>query len=92
VDTVGFNERFWMDRPGTPHTEQLHLVERFTRTDFNTIKYDVTIDDPGAYTAPWSGGFMLEFIPDQESFEFICQDNNPLLSEINSVNKNRIAP
>ena len=35
---------------GTPHTEQLHLVERFTRTDFNSLKYEATVDDPGAYT------------------------------------------
>jgi hypothetical protein len=48
VDTIGFNEKFWMDREGTPHTEELHLIERFTRTDFNTLKCEVTIDDPGA--------------------------------------------
>ena len=91
VDTVGFNEGFWMDRRGSPHTEKLHTLERFTRTDSLTIKYEVTVDDPGAYTAPWTGGLMLEFIPDQESFEFICQDNNPL-SEINNENKSRVAP
>ena len=47
VDTVGFNEGFWMDRRGTPHTDTLHTVERFTRTDSRTIKYELTIDDPG---------------------------------------------
>lgn len=76
VDSVGFNERFWMDREGTPHTRQLHLIERFTRTDFNTLKYEVTIDDPGAYTAPWTGGFLLRWSPGAELFEYICQDNN----------------
>ena len=60
VDTVGFNTRFWMDREGTPHTEQLHLVERFTRTDFNSLKYEATVDDPGAYTTVWTGGFTVE--------------------------------
>ena len=47
VDTVGFNESFWMDRRGSPHTEKLHTLERFTRTDAATIKYEVTVDDPG---------------------------------------------
>ena len=76
VDSVGFNERFWMDREGTPHTSQLHLVERFTRTDFNTLKYELTVDDPGAYTAPWTGGFLLRWSRNTELFEYICQDNN----------------
>ena len=52
--TVGFNERAWIDRAGSPHTEKLRFIERFTRTDSNTMKYEVTIDDPGAYTATWS--------------------------------------
>ena len=48
VDTVGYNEQFWMDRGGTPHTEKLHTVERFTRTDQATIRYELTVDDPDA--------------------------------------------
>ena len=90
IDTVGFNERAWMDQPGSPHTDQLHLVEKLTRTDFNTIKYEITIDDPGAYTRPWSGGFEMRFSPGQEPFEFICQDNNET-TELNGL-KSRITP
>jgi len=89
-DTIGFNERFWIDRQGTPHTNQLHLVERLTRIDFNTIKYEVTLEDPGAYTASWKGGFNLRFTPDQESFEFMCQDNMKT-SEINGETS-RVVP
>jgi hypothetical protein len=76
VDTVGYNTKFWMDREGTPHTEQLHLVERFTRTDFNSLKYEVTVDDPGAYTDVWTGGFIMRWSPGTEMWEYICQDNN----------------
>jgi hypothetical protein len=76
VDTIGFNEKFWIDRQGTPHTDRLHLVERFTRSDFNTLKYEFTIDDPGAYTAPWTSGILLRWSPGQELFEYVCQDNN----------------
>jgi hypothetical protein len=76
VDTVGFSEDFWIDRTGLPHTEKLHTVERFTRTDFSTIKYEVLIDDPSVYTKPWKGGFDLRWSANVELFEYICQDNN----------------
>ena len=76
VDTIGFNENFWLDRYGFPSTEKLHLTERFTRTDSNTMKYEVTIDDPDAYTAPWTSGFYLFWDAGQELFEYVCQENN----------------
>jgi hypothetical protein len=76
VDTVGFNERAWMNRDGLPHTDRLHLVERLTRVDFNTLKYELTIDDPGAYTAPWTTGFSMQWTSGSELFEYICQENN----------------
>jgi hypothetical protein len=75
VDTVGFNEGFWFSR-GIPHTDLLHMTERFTRTDSNTTRYDVTIDDKGAYTAPWTAGFQLRWEPGTELFEYVCQENN----------------
>jgi len=77
VETVGFNERAWIDRAGTPHTEKLRFIERFTRTDSNTLKYEVTIDDPGAYTATWSTApFTMTWTPDRELFEYQCQQSN----------------
>jgi hypothetical protein len=76
VDTVGFNEKFWIDREGSPHTDKLHLIERFTRPDFNTLQYELTVDDPGAYTATWTGGFLLRWSAGTELFEYSCQENN----------------
>jgi len=76
VDTVGFNEQNWIDPEGLVHTDQYHQLERFTRTDFNTLRYEVTIDDPGAYTAPWTAGFLLRWEAGAELFEYICQQNN----------------
>jgi hypothetical protein len=76
VDTVGFNERMWIDRGAAPHTEKLHLIEKFTRTDMNSMTYELTVDDPGAYTATWSRTSQMRFSPNSELFEFICQDNN----------------
>ena len=78
VDTVGFNERFWFERQGAPHTDRLHLIERFTRTDLNNLKIELTIDDPGAYTRTWTTGFYLRWTAGEssETIEYICQANN----------------
>ena len=76
IDTVGFNESAWMDRYGLPHTDQLHMLERVTRLDFNTLNYEVTIDDPGAYTAPWTSGYTKQWEPGTDLFEYVCQENN----------------
>ena len=65
-----------MDRFGLPHTHLLHVTERFTRLDDTTLEYEVTIDDPGAYTAPWTTGILLRWNSSQELFEYVCQDNN----------------
>lgn len=76
VDNIGFNEGFWMDRAGSPHTEKLHFIEKFTRSDYNLLDYEVTVDDPGAYTATWSNKFQMRWNGGQELFEYVCQDNN----------------
>jgi hypothetical protein len=54
----------------------LRFTEKFTRTDKNTMKYEVTVDDPGAYTAPWTNTFNMRWGAGQEMFEYVCQDNN----------------
>jgi len=76
IDTIGINERAWMNRDGIPHTDRLHLVERVSRPDFNTLKYEVTIDDAGAFTKPWNSGFSLNWSAGTEMWEYVCQDNN----------------
>jgi len=77
VETVGLNEKFWLDTRGTPHTSKLKFTERFTRPDMNTLQYQATIDDPGAYTAPWTTNvFTMRWSPNLDPFEYICQDNN----------------
>jgi hypothetical protein len=76
IDSVGFSENAWMNRDGLPHTSQLHLVERLTRVNFETLNYEVTIDDPGAYTAPWTSGYTLGWSKGLDLFEYVCQENN----------------
>jgi hypothetical protein len=77
IDTIGLNDKFWLDSGGTPHTEQLHLVERWTRTDFATLRRDVTVEDPGAFTKPFTVTFTAKLsVPGSEILEYICIENN----------------
>ncbi len=76
VDTIGYTERVWMNRDGLPSTDRMHLIERLSRPDYDTLKYEVTIDDAGAYTATWTSGFSMRWTPGDELFEYVCQDNN----------------
>jgi hypothetical protein len=55
VDALGFNDRAWLDPIGHPRTEMLHLVEHWRRVDHDTLVDNLMIDDPGAYTKPWTG-------------------------------------
>jgi len=75
VDSVGYNEKFWLSAGGLPSTEALHVVERFTRIDLNTLKYEVTIDDPRAYTRTWTAAWTMPWVPDQDLQEYFCEDN-----------------
>ncbi|HTG73361.1 MAG TPA: hypothetical protein VMB70_06310, partial [Terriglobia bacterium] len=70
------SEKFWLDRAGSPHTEKMHVTEKFTRTNMTTMQYEYTVDDPYTYTAPWTRVATITFRPGQELFEYICQDNN----------------
>jgi Family of unknown function (DUF6152) len=75
VESVGYNEKFWLSSAGLPHTEALHLTERFTRTDLNTLKYEVAVEDPRTYTRTWTGGWTIQWVPDQDIQEVFCEDN-----------------
>jgi len=54
VDTVGLNDKVWLDEAAHPQTEQMHMIERYKRVDKDTLRLDLTFDDPGAYTKTWS--------------------------------------
>ena len=75
VESVGYNERFWFAGGGLPHTESLHLTERYSRPDHDTLSYEVTIDDPGAYTRPWTARLTARWVADREIDEFFCEEN-----------------
>jgi hypothetical protein len=75
VDTVGFNAITWLDHVGLPHTEALHVVEHIRRVDRNTLVDDFTIEDPKAYTKPWTASQTFTLKPGWEISEYVCDNN-----------------
>ena len=82
VDTTGFNGKTWLDQAGHPTTEALHVIERIRRRDFGHLEIQTTIDDPKAYTKPWTVKEELHLLPDSELIEFICGENNRDVSHL----------
>lgn len=74
VDTRGFNDKSWLDDSGRPHSEALHTVERFRRTDFGHMDVEITIDDPEVYTKPWSFPMKFDFLADTDMIEDVCDN------------------
>jgi hypothetical protein len=76
VDTRGFNEDFWFTNGGLPHTDQLKLIEKISRPNLDTLKYDLTVEDPGAYTRPWSAAsWTLRWVAGKDMARHLCQEN-----------------
>jgi hypothetical protein len=78
VDTVNFNDRTWIDRVGHPHSDQLHVIERFRRTAHDHLVDDITIDDPKAYTKPWTARLEFKLRPWKLTEQF-CEDGESFL-------------
>jgi hypothetical protein len=75
IDTIGFNDRTWIDRGGLPHSDQLHLIERIRRLSRDALEIKFTIDDPKTYTETWQGYRNFKLRPAWNLEEFICADN-----------------
>jgi hypothetical protein len=75
VDTVGLNDKTWLDQVGHPHSDALHVVERLRRIDHDTLQDDVTIDDPKAYKKPWIGQQVFKLRPSWHLLEYVCTDD-----------------
>jgi hypothetical protein len=75
VDTVGFNDKTWLDRDGHPHSDQLHVTERFHRVDRDNMTIDITMEDPKALAKPWTTQLNFQYKPDWDVMELVCTDN-----------------
>ena len=75
VESLGFNDRTWLDHDGHPHTENLRVTERYRRRTFGTLDLEVTLSDPAAYAKPWTVAVRAQLAPDTEMIEFVCNEN-----------------
>jgi hypothetical protein len=75
VESSGFNDRTILDYTGHPHSEALKIIEKFRRKDFGHMRLDITYEDPKTYNRPWTVGVDLNFVPDTELLEFVCNEN-----------------
>jgi hypothetical protein len=76
VETIGFRDDVWLDVEGSPLTNAGKMTERFHRTNYGHLEIDVTVDDPSAYTKPWTVKIRQQLMPDTELIEFICNEND----------------
>jgi hypothetical protein len=74
ADTVGLNDKAWLDDPGHPRSDAMHITERFHRRDFGHLDVQITFDDPKVYTKPWTVTLPFELYPDTELIESICEN------------------
>jgi hypothetical protein len=81
IDTIGFNDRTRLDTIGHPHSDQLHVIERLTRTDAKHIAYEMTVTDPKTYTKPFTNKRTFNLKPSWELMEYACEENNKDVGE-----------
>ena len=75
VDTIGLNDKTWIDEAGTPHTDALHMVERFRRVNHDTLEIEFSFDDPKIFTTPWTPKENFKLLPDGEIHQsYSCAD------------------
>ena len=75
VEVGGFKEGTWLDNGGHPHTESLHITERYRRLNFGSLDLDVAVNDPKAYSKPWkSATIHFKLFPDTELLEHLCEN------------------
>jgi hypothetical protein len=82
IDSSGFVEGSWLDNEGHPGSEALHVIERFRRPDFGHLNLQLTIDDPKAYTKPWTVNLQFTAMPDAELIEYVCSENEKDLNHL----------
>jgi hypothetical protein len=80
VETTGLRDGGWLDIWGSPFTDKAKVTERFRRVNFGTLEIDVTVDDPKAYTKPWTVRVNQRIMADGELIEFICNENQQFTS------------
>jgi hypothetical protein len=82
VESVGFNDKTWLDTSGHPHTEALRTTERYRRRNFGNLELEVTFRDPAVYARPWTVSVRAELAPDTELIEYVCNESKSDLDRL----------
>ncbi len=75
VQTIGFRDGLWLDTGGSPLTDAARVTERFRRVNYGNLEIEITVDDPKAYTKPWTVTVKQILAPDTELLDYICLEN-----------------
>ncbi|HEY6340973.1 MAG TPA: hypothetical protein VIY49_05740 [Bryobacteraceae bacterium] len=90
VESTGFNDRTWLDRAGHPHSESLRVTERFRRVDFGHVRYQITYDDPETLTKPLTVALTLDYAPDTEMLETVCNEGETDTARLHAIAEARL--
>jgi hypothetical protein len=82
VDRVNFVNEVWLDQQAHPHTDKLHVIERYRRPDLGHLEAEITVEDPGVLAKPWTFKRVSDLAPKEQLREFICDENNSDLSHL----------
>lgn len=82
VDRIGFDERVWLDQEAHPHSDKLHVVERYRRPDLGHLETEITVEDPGVLARPFTMKRVADLAPTERIYEFICAENNKDVSHL----------
>jgi len=91
VDTVGFNGKTWLDLAGHPTSDQLHVIERYSRPDFGHLKWEITIEDPVMYTRAWKVTEIIPVITNGDLIEYVCTENERDSRHLDAIDAQRRA-
>ena len=92
VETTGFRDGGWLDVTGSPLTDAAKMTERFRRVNYGTLEIEVTVDDPKAYTKPWTVTLNQRILPDTDLIEFVCAENEKVVAAFSEVMNRLRAP
>ena len=90
VDSFGFNDRTWLDARGLPHTEALRTTERYRRRTFGQLQVELTVTDPGAFAKSWTVTYDLQFQPDSEMVEGVCEDKTHWIGRLSDAERGAV--
>jgi hypothetical protein len=90
VDSFGFNDRTWLDARGLPHTDALRTTERYRRRTFGQLQVELTVTDPGAFAKSWTVMYDLQFQPDSEMVEGVCEDKTRWIGRLSEAERGAV--